>query len=289
MINQTQQVENKQRVIIFLGILLFLIAVLISLLAVWRIRRDRLFASKEQPVSVQGTQSTEESGDEGTQPETTSLAVVPVRDDLLLPDLSIVPPKELYIAGSASNKLLRFSTTFVNLGPGPLEIFGHQDYENELTYAAQYIYAKGAPGVYQDIGSFELHPTHNHWHVDNHVQYQLWSIAEDGSKKEMLSDTGKFSFCIWDEHTYDLTIEGAPQTREYTFVCNADRQGMSVGWGDTYAARVDGQELDITDIPDGEYILYYDVNPDRKIYETTFDNNTGQIRIRITGFTVTEL
>lgn len=213
----------------------------------------------------------------------------PERTDLLLPDLSIKPPAELYITGTTNSKQLRFSSTFVNLGPGALEVLGHKDLENELTYAAQYIFADGAPGEYRDIGSFELHPTHNHWHVTNHVLYQLWSVDDNGEKHEKLSDTGKMSFCLWDEHTNDLTIENAPQSRFYGFTCDRNTQGMSVGWGDTYAARVDGQELDITNVPDGEYLLYFEVNPDKKIYEVGYDNNWGEIKVKIEGFKITVL
>lgn len=213
----------------------------------------------------------------------------PERTDLLFPDLAIQPPVQLYIAGNANAKKLRFNTTFINLGPGALEVLGHNDPENELTHAAQYIYALGAPGEYRDIGSFELHPTHNHWHLTNHVVYQLWSIDETGGRDENLADTGKMSFCLWDEHPNDLTIENSPQTRFYGFTCNRNTQGMSVGWADTYSPRVDGQELEITEIPDGEYILYFEVNPDKKIYEVGYDNNWGELTIKIEGFRVSVL
>lgn len=215
--------------------------------------------------------------------------VVEVRTDLLYPDLSIKPPAELYIAGTANSKQLRFSTTFVNLGPGPLEVLGHADLGNNLTHAAQYIYALGAPGEYKNIGSFELHPTHSHWHVNDHVRYSLWTIDDQNQKLEQVADTGKMSFCLWDEHTNDLSIPNSPQSRVYGFTCDSIRQGMSVGWGDTYQAKVEGQELDITNLPNGEYLLEYNVNPDKKIYEATYSNNIGQTKIRIDGFAVTRL
>jgi hypothetical protein len=205
------------------------------------------------------------------------------RDDLLLPDLAIKDPTELYILGSGDSKKLRFNTTFVNLGPGTLEIIGHSDPESGVTHASQYIFAKGKPGQYREIGSFTLHPTHRHWHVENHVRYQLWTINSQGERNQMVADTGKMSFCLWDENSNDLSIKGAPQGRVYEFTCSRNTQGMSVGWGDTYNAGMDGQELNVATVPDGEYIISYEVNPDRKILETKYDNNLGEMIIRIEG------
>lgn len=271
--------EHKKTFVV--GVLIFLISSSLTF---------AFFASKEKEVSPEVLSLRQEVEKQNLVNEVdTVLEPEQERTDLLLPDMSIKTPVQLYIAGNQSSKKLRFNTTFVNLGPGPLEVLGHSDLENGLTHAAQYIFAKGAPGEYRNIGSFELHPTHNHWHVANHVRYQLWSINEQGQEQTMLADTGKMSFCLWDEHTNDLTIPGAPQTRVYARICNRVTQGMSVGWGDTYAANVDGQELDITNIPDGEYILRFEVNPDRKIYEVTYDNNLGELRVKIAGFKVTPL
>jgi hypothetical protein len=207
------------------------------------------------------------------------------RQDLLLPDLTILPPTQLRISNNQGSKILRFDTTFVNLGPGALEIFGHHDVDNEVTFATQYIYAQGAHGEFVYIGTFEYHPTHKHWHLENHVEYQLWSAVE-GEKQELLAVTDKMSFCLWDEATYDLTIENAPQNRTYTSNCDQKTQGVSVGWKDTYHSGIDGQELGITDVLDGVYILRYGVNPDHKIYEVDYENNWGEIMIKIEGFRV---
>lgn len=212
------------------------------------------------------------------------------RTDLLLPDLTILAPKELLIAKSnPDKKVLRFSTTFVNVGKGPLEIIGHSDEKLEKTFATQYMKKTNGSGEYHDVGVFEYHPTHRHWHLENHVLYQLWGLTPEGGVDKLLSSTGKMSFCLWDEDPQDLKIEGAPQTRKYLFECNKNTQGMSVGWSDTYLARVDGQELDITSVADGTYLLTFQVNPDQKLIESTYDNNAGQLKIEIKGNRITVL
>lgn len=212
---------------------------------------------------------------------------VEIQRELLLPDMEMVEPKQLGIAGSGDSRKLRFSTTFVNVGQGALEVFGHHDDETKLTYAAQYVYEQGGPGEYRQIGEFVFHPEHDHWHVGNYVWYELWSVVED-QPGEKLRSTEKLSFCIWDEHTNNLNLPGASQARVYTWPCVSSRQGMSVGWGDTYLARVEGQEIDLAGLVDGEYYFKSGLNPDRKILESNYDNNENLIRIEIRGNTVSK-
>ena len=104
-----------------------------------------------------------------------------------------------------------------------------------------------------------------------------------------MATTGKMSFCIWDEHTYDLNLPEAAKSRFYTSACSRNTQGMSVGWGDTYLARVEGQVIDITNVPDGQYILWFEINPERKILETDYMNNADWLKIEIKGNKLTVL
>lgn len=201
---------------------------------------------------------------------------------LLFPDLKIVPPKELYIFGTGENKMIRFSSTFSNIGEGPFEIIGHHEPDQSKTYATQYIKSSEGPGEYREVGTFVYHPEHKHWHIDKYVQYQLWSI-KNGKQDQLVASTDKQSFCIWDEHIYDLTIPNAVKSRVYSSACSRNTQGMSIGWADTYLARVEGQELKIGNLPDGQYILTFTVNPDRKIFEIEYENNSDWLKIQITG------
>lgn len=200
-----------------------------------------------------------------------------------MPDVVPTAPLEMYIRSTAGKKALRFSTTFYNQGQGPLEIVGHTDAKNKLTYASQYIYEEGGPGEYHDMGSFVYHPAHSHWHVSEYVFYELWSTNSQGQADKFLINTDKMSFCIWDEKVYDLTIDKAPQGRIYPRICNGRQQGMSVGWSDTYTAGIEGQEIDVTGISDGTYVFRTIINPDKKIAETNYDNNKVDVTVEIKG------
>jgi hypothetical protein len=204
------------------------------------------------------------------------------RADLLLPDMQLAPPTTLYIRQQAGRKTMRFNTTFSNIGNGPLELTGHKDDEREVVIATQHIRKIDGGSESVVIGEFVYHPTHKHWHVDRYAQFQVYSYDAEGNPQNLMASTDKFSFCIWDEHTYDLSLPGAPQTRQYPRCIN-DIQGNSVGWGDTYTARTDGQEIDITNIPDGKYLIKSIVNADRTLREINYDNNEAILYIEITG------
>lgn len=219
----------------------------------------------------------------------TQLPKIDPNKDLLLPDMMIVPPKELYIAGTGSKKGIRFNTTFANIGKGPLEIIGHHDPKQDKTFATQYIKKVDGSGHYREIGQFVYHPAHSHWHVGNYVRYELWTIKDTDQKGNLMTSTGKQSFCIWDERVYDQNLPDAVKSRFYTNACSRGIQGMSIGWSDTYLARIEGQEINIADVPDGQYLLTFEVNPDRKILEGNYDNNADWLKIDIKGNKLTSL
>lgn len=46
----------------------------------------------------------------------------PEKEELSLPDLQILPPQQLYLEINEETKKIRFSTTVINYGIGPLEL-----------------------------------------------------------------------------------------------------------------------------------------------------------------------
>lgn len=205
------------------------------------------------------------------------------KEDLLLPDLVLEAPKELHITGAGTKRKLRFNTTFTNLGDGPFEVIGHTDTQKEITFASQYIKRKDGTGLYREIGNFIFHSAHKHWHVANHVVYEIWGMEPSDGQGRLLSTSGKMSICLFDDRPADLSLPEAPKTRTYFPVCSSRIQGVSVGWSDVYLSRIEGQEIDIGNVSDGIYIFKFKINPDNKILEKNYDNNSGMIKIEIKG------
>jgi hypothetical protein len=57
------------------------------------------------------------------------------------------------------------------------------------------------------------------------------------------------------------------------------REGISVGWGDDYAAFLEGQDLPIGGLPNGRYLLVHRVNADRHLAELSYANNAASVLI----------
>lgn len=203
-----------------------------------------------------------------------------VTQEFLLPDIVPSHPRELYIVETPTTHTLRFSTTFGNRGSGPLELHAEHDIEAEVTHATQRLYREDGSFVEHTVGEFVFHPTHDHWHIENYVVFELWSISDSGEREELLTSTDKMSFCIWDEEHIAETIADRPEERVYVG-CNNEVQGLSVGWSDTYTTSVDGQEISLEGIPDGSYIVRTHINPNQQILESDFTNNTNETSIEI--------
>jgi hypothetical protein len=76
----------------------------------------------------------------------------------------------------------------------------------------------------------------------------------------------KQGFCVIDVVLYDI----APP--KY-LVCQF--QGISVGWADEYHDDLDGQWIDVTGLPAGDYVLEAEVNPEHFFEEEDYGNGRG--------------
>lgn len=212
---------------------------------------------------------------------------VAINNDLILPDLLILPPQQMYITTDAGNKKIRFSTTAVNIGKGKLELIGNSNPQSQTTKATQVIQQQDKTTVKKEIGEFVFHPGHDHWHVENFTKFELWSIKNDREFDSMLASTSKMSFCLWDEKPYKEGVNES--SRQYLSACENNIQGISPGWSDTYPAFFPNQELDINNIEDGKYAIQEVINPDKNILESNFNNNNSIIYVEILNDQVTKI
>jgi Lysyl oxidase len=219
-------------------------------------------------------------------PTTTVVATTPEPGSdhgLLLPDIAVSPPRELYVAFAGDGRQLRFSTTVSNVGAGPLEIVGLFDEDEERAFATQLLHRAEDDPFQHPVGTLDFDGGHGHWHFQDFMTFELWTYTESGALNEMLASTGKISFCLLDftaidpplEHAYDLPLFD---------VCDWTRQGLSPGWEETYAAWLPGQELDITDVPDGRYVVRTVLDPDNRLIDANRFNHTVAVFIELTEY-----
>uniref|UniRef100_A0A8C1JLE5 Lysyl oxidase homolog n=1 Tax=Cyprinus carpio TaxID=7962 RepID=A0A8C1JLE5_CYPCA len=92
----------------------------------------------------------------------------------------------------------------------------------------------------------------------------------------------------WEWHSYEFVLDvfsvlinrNITVAKRY-YCCYF--QGLSPGCHDTYAADIDCQWIDITDVPPGNYILKVTVNPDFLVPESDFSNNVVRCEVIYTG------
>ncbi|XP_060089060.1 protein-lysine 6-oxidase-like [Heteronotia binoei] len=120
--------------------------------------------------------------------------------------------------------------------------------------------------------AWEWHSCHQHYHsMDAFSNYDLL----DAVTHRKVAEGHKASFCLEDT-TCDMGFR-----RRYA--CTAHTQGLGPGCYDTYAANIDCQWIDITDVPPGNYILKVMVNPDFLVAELDFTNNAARCDVMYTG------
>jgi hypothetical protein len=56
---------------------------------------------------------------------------------------------------------------------------------------------------------------------------------------------------------------------------------MSVGWSDEYNWFLPGQYVEVTGVPNGDYILDTTVDPTNHLVESDKTNNCGSVRVRL--------
>lgn len=204
------------------------------------------------------------------------------------PDIQTLEPSDVRTDEEGGRQYLKLTNAVANLGDGPFELFPMNNPKELTTDAYQRVYThdeKGTWSVFSEtkVGTFALHEFHNHWHFEGFAEYEIRNKNKDGSiGDEVLASSGKVSFCMIDGGTYDNTLEH--YTGFHYFQCRQDDpEGISVGYYDVYSYFLPGQEIDITDVPAGEYWLVSTADPDNYVMETNEDNNSAAVEIEIEG------
>jgi hypothetical protein len=210
------------------------------------------------------------------------------------PDLKTRLPQDLRLdevtIDGVPHQVLRFTNTVVNVGEGPLEVWGIvpdvTPYDGLKTTAWQRIYADAgsyswSSDPYEDVnvGQFSYHAAHGHWHFERFARFTLYTAADySGTRSQPRGLGTKNTFCIGDSASYNYIygLPGSPSTAQYTTAyCNPARgarmvQGLSIGWGDTYGYTTWEQWVDLGTValPNGQYVLQSVADPDNKLYES---------------------
>jgi len=132
------------------------------------------------------------------------------------------------VGGTGYRRILRFDTVLMNGGDGDLIVGDRSDPNNP--YAAFFVYA----------------PCHGHYHIRDFSVYELLN-----ADRTVVVAGHKQGFCFEDSFKYD-----GGKSNGY----DCAYQGISSGWGDWYYKQLTGQWIDITGVPEGDYIVRVTIN-----------------------------
>ncbi len=210
-----------------------------------------------------------------------------------LPDLIALPPFNINVASpddpdAEGRDAIIFGANVWNGGEGPLVVEGFRRPGEAVMDAYQYFYEGGVLAGRELVGELEYDPIpgHRHWHFRDFAQY---SIVDDAGT--VVAVSGKEAFCLAPTDPIDLTLPNANYRPFNTGLATSCgffgaiwiREILDVGWGDTYYQSVPGQWIDITDVPNGEYLLQVVTNADGRLRELRSDNNVATTRILLGG------
>jgi hypothetical protein len=210
-----------------------------------------------------------------------------------LPDLDQATPSGLVItrAGPRGRPVYRlgFRSAVSNVGHGSLVINGHRAALDAGAMSAdQLIERDGAPqAVVPGVGElrFVVSADHRHWHL---LGFERYELRRAGRLKAAVGDR-KTGFCLGDRYAVaSRALGAAPALPVYTSRCGlADpgllgiQEGISVGYGDDYAANLEGQYLPLTGLRAGRYVLVHRVNGDRRLRELDHTNNAASVLLEL--------
>jgi hypothetical protein len=210
----------------------------------------------------------------------------------LLPDLVQETPSQLEITVDGTPRrpvfTLGFRSAVSNIGDGPLVIDGHRSAGFPAMVADQLIDRNdgAAPDVVRGAGrlSYVKSPDHQHWHLHGFDHYEL---RRAGNSQPVVRDR-KSGFCLGDRFRVAQPLAAAPPDPKYTSRCGLSQpgllhvqEGISVGYGDDYAANLEYQDLPLNGLRSGRYVLVHRVNADRHLRETRYDNDAASMLLQL--------
>ena len=221
--------------------------------------------------------------------------------DALLPDMAMLQPDDFRLERKTGGvRWLRFSTTIINIGDGPFDVYGYEPTGGAITTSStlnvrQRLF-EGTDPSGNRIWSEEASPAtmfyagdgHNHWHV---FGLQEWDLAFEATPNDTIATGAKTGFCFWD----NVDLEwGTPAEYFGSSACRVSGDGtrvpmgQAIGWGDEYPSTIAFQYINITSLPYGNYCLTLTADPRREFIEKSTANNTVRtlISIRTGGVTV---
>jgi hypothetical protein len=216
--------------------------------------------------------------------------------DLRIAKLTTIKQDTTTIPG---HRLLRYTSTIVNVGVGHVEVEGTRpDTSTPTMSVTQRIYNGPCDCDWTDVPT----GTHAFWGGDGHNHWHLFEMAgavlTPFGGGAHVGTSAQEGFHFSDDTPFDLSLPNAPQSKRYRAClgntsCKPDAlfiaEGIAVGWGNLYPAAFMFQWIDITGVANGKYVLTVTADPHGYLQESDTTNNTASAVVRITNTSVNVL
>ncbi len=215
----------------------------------------------------------------------------------LLPDMRTVVPTHLQLVNAGQQEILRFSNGIANTGAGPWAlrpdppisnavstVSAVQEFRDSGAYYKCGEQPKQVTECYNVVsekvaGTFEFHPEHNHWHIGDVALFEVRKGSPTGPI--VGGNSIKTTFCLID--WYKLA-DNSPTGERVFFDCYTSFQGISSGWVDQYHQSTEGQQLDLTGVPNADdYYLVSTSNYAGIFAESDTTNNSAWVKFRLSS------
>jgi hypothetical protein len=215
----------------------------------------------------------------------------------LYPDLRTVVPAHLNLVNQQQKDILRFSNGIANTGAGPwalrpepppseatTTVSAVQEFRDSGAYYKCGEQPKQVTECYNVVaekvaGTFEFHPAHNHWHIGDVALFEVRKGSPTGPI--VGGNSIKTTFCLIDWYKLD---DNSPAGERTFFDCYTSFQGISSGWVDQYHQSTEGQQVNLTGVPDAkDYYLVSTANYANVFTETDYTNNTAWVKFTLSS------
>lgn len=215
-------------------------------------------------------------------PDWSTAAPLLTQSPELLPDLDQRAPADIAVLAVDGAWRLGFASATDNVGDGPLWLRGTRETRTELRADQIITLRDGGTRVVRRVGRmrYEYHSPHFHWHFQPFVRYELRAAADH----RLLVRDRKSGFCLIDRWSRALTKVPGVKPPRFTSNCGERNRnvrvvelGSSRGYSDVYPAFYHGQDINLTGVPDGRYVLVHRANPQRRIRELRYGNDAASV------------
>ena len=206
----------------------------------------------------------------------------------LLPDLDQRAPRDLVLTTIRGRFKLGFTSATDVVGRGPVRILARRASRRIRAMRADQLIelAGGGLRVERDVGRvrYTWSSSHSHWHV---LRFQTYELRRARDFRLVVRDR-KSGFCLADHYGFAARRVQRFGPPRFLGHCGPGRpdllsvsQGTSIGYTDRYPAHFHGQNVDITGVAAGVYVLVHRANPTNLLRELRYDNNAASALVRI--------